>query len=170
MADNKLSTRPEAANRAPARAWYPFESFRQEVDRLFEDFGTGLFRSPFDRPWPASFGLMKANDLAVDIAEKDGGYEVTAELPGIDEKDIEVFVKDGRLSITAQKNEEKKEEKKDYVLSERRYGAFERHFGIPDGIDAEKISAAFKKGVLTVTLPKAPEAREQEKKITVKAT
>jgi len=72
------------------------------------------------------------------------------------------------LTIKGEKKEEKEENRKDYHLSERRYGAFERSFGIPDGVDADKIAASFKKGVLTITLPKTPEAKKQEKKIAVK--
>ena len=173
MADNttQLPIKTESKSVVPSRPRYHFDSLRNEIDRLFDDFGTGFWRSPFDRSWlsAAPFRFATSTDLAVDIAEKDGIYEVTAELPGINEKDIDISVTDGGLSIKAQKNEEKKEEKKGYVLSERRYGSFERRFGIPAGVDVDKISAAFKNGVLTVTLPKSVEAQKHEKKIAVKA-
>jgi HSP20 family protein len=95
--------------------------------------------------------------------------EITAELPGMDEKNIEVKVTDGILTIKGEKQEEKEEKKKDYYLHERHFGSFERSFGLPEGVDINKIEAAFKKGVLTVTLPKKPEAQKPAKKIEVKA-
>jgi len=73
------------------------------------------------------------------------------------------------LTIKGEKKEEKEEKKKDYYMSERRFGSFERSFRLPDGIDADKISAEFKNGVLSVTLPKSAEAQKNERKITVKA-
>ena len=73
------------------------------------------------------------------------------------------------LTIKGEKKEEKEEKAKNYHLSERRYGAFQRSFQLPFGVDAEKIEANFQKGVLTVTLPKTPEAQKKEKKIEIKA-
>ena len=106
---------------------------------------------------------------AVDITESDKAYEVTAELPGMDEKNIAVKVVNGNLTIEGKKQEEKEEKKKDYYLHERRFGSFERSFQVPEGVDADKIEASFKKGVLTVVLPKKPEAQKPARKIDVKA-
>jgi len=106
---------------------------------------------------------------AVDVVESDKAYELTAELPGMDKKNIEVKVVDGGLIIKGEKQEEKEEKKKDYYLQERNFGSFERSFGLPEGVDADKIEASLKKGVLTVTLPKKPEAQKPAKKIEVKA-
>ena len=106
---------------------------------------------------------------AVDIAESEKAYEITAELPGMDEKNIEVKVTDGSLTIKGEKQEEKEEKEKDYYLQERRYGSFERSFELPESVDPDKIEASFKKGVLTVTLPKKAEAQKPAKKIEVKA-
>lgn len=154
--------------------WRPFESLRHEIDRLFDDFGQGFGRSPFRRSlvdlephWARNLTWGAAP--AIDIIEKDETYEVTAELPGMDEKNIEVKVANGGLTIRGEKKEEKEEKEKDYYLSERRYGSFERYFRVPEGVDTDKIEASFKKGVLTVTLPKKPEAQKPEKKIDVKA-
>ncbi len=77
----------------------------------------------------------------------------------MDEKDIEVNVANGALTIKGEKKEEKEEKQKDYYVSERRYGSFERYFELPDGVDAGKIEAAFKNGVLRVTLPKTAKRR-----------
>jgi HSP20 family protein len=157
------------------QAWHPFESLRRDVDRLFENFDRDLWRSPFGRSvfdiapnWRGE--LKSAAAPAVDIVEKDNAYEVTAELPGMDEKNIEVKFGSGGLTIKGEKEEEKEEKRKGYHLHERRFGSFERYFAVPEGVDADKIEASFKKGVLTVTLPKKPEAQKPAKKIDVKAT
>jgi len=155
------------------QAWRPFETLRREVDRLFEDFDRGPWRLPFRRSvfdiepfWRRELTWGAAP--AVDIVEKDNAYEVTAELPGLDEKNIEVKLANGGLTIKGEKQEEKEEKKKDYYLHERHFGSFERQFRVPEGVDTDKIEANFKKGVLTVTLPKKPEAQKPEKKIAVK--
>jgi len=106
---------------------------------------------------------------AVDVSETDKAYEITAELPGMDEKNVEVKVANGVLSIKGEKQEEKEEKKKDYYKRERNFGSFERSFQVPDGVDTDRIEASFKKGVLLVTLPKSAEAQKAEKKIAVKA-
>jgi HSP20 family protein len=106
---------------------------------------------------------------AVDITESEKAYELTAELPGMDETNIEVNVSDGNLTIKGEKQEEKEEKKKDYYMRERNFGSFERRFELPEGVDADKIEATFKKGVLTLTLPKKLEAQKPAKKIEVKA-
>jgi HSP20 family protein len=156
------------------QAWWPVEGLRREIDRLFDDFGTGFWRSPFRRSifaaepfWQRELSWTAAP--AVDVTESDKAFEVTAELPGMDDKNIEVKVVNGNLTIKGEKQEEKEEKKKDYYLHERRFGSFERCFQVPDGVDADKIEASFKKGVLTVTLPKKPEAQKPAKKIEVKS-
>ncbi len=167
----KLPVKTEEERHLGLRERHAFERMRREMDRLFDEFD---WRSPFRRSvfdieplWRHE--LSWAATPAVDIAEKDKAYEVTAELPGMDENNIEVKVASGMLTIKGEKKEEKEEKKKDYYHSERRYGSFERRFQIPEGVDTSKIEASFKKGVLTVMLPKSPEAQAAEKKITVKA-
>lgn len=151
----------------------PFESLRQEINRMFDDFGWGSWptfrRSLFATEPMFSRGLTRTNMLAVDVAESEKAYEVTAELPDIDEKNIEVKVANGILTMRGEKQEEKEEKNKDYYLQERHYGSFERSFEIPEGVDPDKIEATFKKGVLTVTLPKKVEAQKPAKKVEVKA-
>jgi HSP20 family protein len=170
-AATKFPVKNEAKIDRPAE-WRPFESLRREVDRLFEDFQWGSPRWPFGRsafdlehPGRSEVGWAKAP--AVDVVEKDKAYEITAELPGMEEKDIDVKFSDGVLSIKGEKREEREEKKKDWYLSERRYGSFQRAFRVPDGVDADKIAASFKNGVLTLTLPKSPEAAKSEKKIPI---
>lgn len=156
------------------QSWRPLEALRREVDRLFEDYDLGFWRSPFRRSmfdteplWRRELAFISTP--AVDIVEKNNTYEVTAELPGMDEKDIEVKLVNGGLTIKGEKQEEKEEKKKDYYLHERHFGSFERCFRVPESVDPNKIKASFKKGVLTVTLPKKPEVIKPEKKIEVKA-
>jgi len=164
----------ETAGRSrPLQTWHPMESLRREIDRLFDDFDGGFRMLSSHRPifdiepfWRRERALMSVP--AVDIAETEKTYEITAELPGLEEKDVEVKLANGGLTIKGAKNEEKEEKKKDYYLHERRYGSFERYFPVPEGVDKDKIEATFKKGVLTVTLPKTPEAQKAEKKIPVK--
>ena len=166
-----VKSEEKGIQRAPAE-WSPFANLRREFDRMLEDFPWGwrrpLTRSAFDvEPFWRGFAGVGAVP-AVDIAEKDKEYEITAELPGMDESNIDVKFADGLLTLKGEKKEEKEEKNKDYYLSERRYGSFQRSFSVPDGVDAEKIEAAFKNGILTVTLPKTPEAQKKEKKIEIK--
>jgi HSP20 family protein len=172
-AATKLPTKPEAkeAERAGGER-RPLANLRREIDRLFEDFHLGWprpsGRTVFDvEPfWRGEISWAKVP--AVDIAEKEKEYEITAELPGMEEKNIEVKFADGILTIKGEKKEEKEEKKKDYYLSERHFGSFQRSFQVPEGVDADKIDASFKNGVLTVILPKSPEAQKREKKIAIK--
>ncbi len=169
MAENvtKLPVKGETIEPSFTTTWHPFESLHREIDRLFDDFGMN-FRWPFGRSlfqreltWPKM--------PAVDIVESDKGYEINADLPGMDEKNIEVKVTDGVLTMKGERQEEKEEKKKDYYLQERSFGSFQRSFELPESVDADKIEASFKKGVLTVKLPKKAEAQKPAKKIEVKA-
>ena len=152
--------------------WRPFENLRREVDRLFDDFNMSSFRLPFRRPvfdiepfWaPESWVAVPA----VDLVERDNAFEVHADLPGLDEKNIEVKVTNGVLTIKGEKEENKEEKKEDFHLRERRFTSFERSIRLPETVDVEKIEAKFKNGVLKVTMPKTAEAQKSAKKIEVK--
>jgi len=157
---------PAKIEKVPAhepQAWQPLQSLRREIDRIFDEFDRGFWRAPLHRPDVTFIAAP-----AVDVAETDKAYEITAELPGMDEKNVEVNVANGVLTIKGEKQEEKEEKKKDYYMRERSYGSFQRSFAVPEGVDADKVEATFKKGVLTVTLPKTAGAQKAEKKITVK--
>ena len=104
----------------------------------------------------------------VDVVDKEHSYEVTAELPGMDPSNITVKFSTGTLTIKGEKKEEKEEKGKDYVLSERRWGSFQRPFRVPTSIDEEKIEATFSNGVLTIVLPKSAETQQAEKTIDIK--
>lgn len=153
-------------------SWGRFDTLRREVDQLFDKFRESSSRlahptSFFDFGWPSDAGSSLAP--AVDVVEKDKEYEITAELPGLDDKNIEVKLSNGMLLIKGEKKEEREERDKDYYLSERRYGAFTRSFQIPASVDADKIEANFAKGVLTIKLPKSAEAMKSDKTIQIKA-
>lgn len=156
------------------QTWHPIESLRREIDRIFEDFDRDFWRAPLRRSFQdiepvLRRGLSWGASPAIDIVDKNEAYQVVAELPGMDEKNVEVKLVNGNLTIKGEKRDEKEEKKKDYYLHERSFGSFERSFALPDEVDADKIEASFSKGVLTVTLPKKPEAVKPEKKIEVRA-
>ncbi|MCK3779417.1 Hsp20/alpha crystallin family protein [Ensifer sesbaniae] len=174
MAETESKLPAKAEKRTPAAredVWSPLEYLRREIERLFDDFHPAAWRFPFGRPRFEMPSLKSEHwqiAPAVDLAEKDKEYEISAELPGLDEKNIEVKVSNGMLTIKGEKKEEKEERAKDYFLSERRFGSFQRTFQLPDGVDADKIEATFANGVLKVKLPKTPDAQKSEKKIAVK--
>lgn len=177
--DTKIAvkTGSEASTKQPGamQPWRAFDNLRQEVARVFDDFDRGFHLFPSRRAaldiepfWRREWALTSAP--AVDVVETDTAYEIKADLPGMEEKDVEVKLANGGLTIKGEKQEEKeeKEEKqKDYYLHERHFGAFERSFRMPDGVDTEKIQASFKNGVLTVTLPKTDAAQASPKTIPV---
>ena len=105
---------------------------------------------------------------SVDVSESDKEIEVTAELPGIDEKDIDISLAEGVLTIRGEKKSEVEKKEKDYYLQERTFGSIERVVPLPDTIDLDSANATFKNGVLTVKLAKKPEAAAATKRITVR--
>jgi HSP20 family protein len=153
------------------RPWWPLSTLRGEIDHLFDDFMSSW---PFGTREPAtSFGRLPAafrSELpATDVKENTKAFVITVDLPGVEEKDIDVSVSDDVLTIRAEVTEERKEEKENYFLSERQHGALQRVFRIPSGVDGDKIDAKYARGVLTVTLPKTAEAQQKQRKIKVEA-
>ncbi len=170
MADTttKQPIKTEEKPAAPQRGLSAFESLRSEIDRLFDDFTPTFWHRPFaGLPFEKAFSTIASP--AVDLVEKNGGYEITAELPGIDAGNVDVKVANGILTIKGEKQESKEEKDKEYHLSERRYGTFQRSFQLPSSVDAARIEASFTNGVLTVKLPKSTEAQNNERKIAIKA-
>jgi HSP20 family protein len=170
------NTPVEVKNATPAVPGAPdaWRSFRSEMDRLFDRFtnnwGMPSLRRMFDlEPSLRYESAFTMPTPAVDITEDATAYKVMAELPGTSEKEIEVIVSGDMLTLKGEKQAEKEQKDKNFYLSERSYGSFQRSFYIPDGVDREKIGADFSKGVLTVTMPKTAKAVEQQKKIEVKA-
>jgi HSP20 family protein len=143
----------------------PFSKMREEMDRVFDSF---LGRELFGRPSGISEAGRRAGmGFDLDVRENDKELVFEAELPGIDEKDIQVSVRDGMLSVKGEKKSERDEKKDTYHLVERSYGSFERSFRLPGAADQENIKADFEKGVLRISVPKRAEAVKAEKKIPI---
>ncbi|HET7885784.1 MAG TPA: Hsp20/alpha crystallin family protein [Bradyrhizobium sp.] len=164
-AATKLPVKTEKPAAPPSvLEWRPFENLRTQVDRLFHDFEAGFLQSPLYRDvenfWRRDLAFPVTP--AIDVVEKDNAFEITAELPGLDAKNIELSLSDDILTIKGEKNEEKEEKTKDRYVSERRYGSFRRSLRLPSSVDAAKIDASFKSGVLAVTLPKSAEAQKKQ--------
>ena len=157
--------------RAPARLRHPFETLRHEIDRLLHDFdhawASPALENIFATHWPEP--VLSMVNLAVDIVETDDAYELRAELPGLEKNDIEVTVANGILRLKGEKHDQKGGKTKGYHLHERHFGAFERSFRIPDGVDAAKIEATFGSGVLIILMPRSAEPRVPERKVELKA-
>lgn len=140
---------------------HPLLSLHREVNRLFDDVFRG-FGAPslggFDRSlaWPN-----------LELGETDKEVRVTAELPGLDEKDVEITLEEGVLTLRGEKKAEV--EDKDRGYTERSYGRFERRIGLPRGIERDKANATFRNGVLTITLPKTEAANENLRRIPINA-
>jgi len=167
-----LSSPPEGHD--PLENWHPLERLRRQVDHLFSDFSRRALRSPigrglFDSEPQWSRELFNLGVPPVDINDRGNAYEISAELPGMDEKDIEVKLSGGSLTLRGEKKEAHEARKKDNYVAERYYGTFQRSFALPKEVDAERIEATFSKGVLTLTLPKKAEALAEEKTIEIKA-
>ena len=170
------NTPVEVKKTAPAATNAPdaWRSLRTERDRMFDRFAGGWGMPSLRRMFDAEPALRYESTFtvpspAVDITEDDGNYKMTAELPGMSEKEIEVVVSGDMLTLKGEKKEEKEQKEQNFYLSERSYGSFQRSFYVPEGVDRNKIAADFSKGVLTISMPKTAKAVEQQKKIEVKA-
>jgi HSP20 family protein len=151
FASRSNATRPEAGS---------FGTLHREIDRLFDDFTRGF-----------GFGTPMTNNLlpSIDVTETDKEIVITAELPGLERKDVDVTLEDNILTIRGEKRietEPKDDKTKNVHVSERAYGVFYRMLELPTGIDPSTVQATMSKGVLKVTIPKP--ARSETKKIDVK--
>jgi len=168
MATQDVTKAPDPRTPAPRRGGDVFAEVRREMDRLFEEmlpvFGRGGFPTlaPAAR---AAAGLQPS----IDVRETDEALVVEAELPGMEEKDVEVRVSGGVLTISGERASEREEKRQDWHLRERSRGAFSRSFRLPDTVDLDRCAAAFDRGVLTVTLPKTETARAEVRRIPVQA-
>ena len=153
---NLRSLIPVGRTRDLARREYPFTALQREIERVFDDFTRG-------------FPAFPGRDMtpSMDVTETDKEIELTAELPGLEEKDVQINVADNVLTIRGEKKSEREEKDKDYRLIERSYGSFSRSLDLPSGVDPDQIKASIAKGVLKVTVPKPAPA--QVKKIPVKS-
>ncbi len=140
----------------------PFQTLRRQIDRLFDE--------PVMRLAPPAAGWSDGAMIPrVDMSETDKSIEVTAELPGVAREDIQLTLGEGSLTVAGEKKQEKESKDNGFHMMERSYGAFQRTLSLPCDIEADKVSADFKNGILHVSLPKAASARSALKKIEVKA-
>ncbi len=140
-----------------------FYPMRTAIDRLFEEFLTGFDLMPFES------SLLGTFNPRVDIKENKKAFVIKAELPGMEPEDVEITVLPDAIMLKGEKRVEEEEEGTNYYRMERSYGAFSRTIPIPgDLVDTDKADAAFKRGVLTITLPKRKEAVERTRRIPVK--
>lgn len=168
----EVKREPSQAIVSSAQDWEPIRSLRDQIDRLFADFDWPDLRLAWPRrvpmlpqSWP-NFGVAIP---PIDLIERNGGYELQAELPGLTEDQIEVKLANGMVTIKGEKSSEHVEDEDNYHLRERSFGSFQRSFRVPANVDAGKIGAQFDKGVLRVSLPKSAAAIKEERKIDVKA-
>ena len=138
----------------------PLTSFRREMDRLFNDLTSVPALTRF-----GEFSDLSANWPSIDVKDKDNELLVTAEVPGLTDKDVELFVDNGMLTIRG----EKKAEHEERGYSERFFGKFERQIPLPSGVDEQNCKADFRDGLLTIHLPKTKEAEQARKKIPINA-
>lgn len=147
-----------------ARGGSPIAALQDEVNKLFSDY-FGDISLP---AWLRGRESALAVSPAMDVSENERGYRISAELPGIDARDVQVSVADGYVTIRGEKKEEKKEEREGYFRQERSYGSFQRVISLPEAANFEKAEASFKNGVLTLSIPKKAGAQSKERTIEVK--
>lgn len=133
-----------------------FGSLQREIDRLFDEFAPAFA--------PAARTAVDVK-TRMDLAETKDGYELTVELPGLEEKDVNVTVTDGVLTVSGEKTFETENKDKRYHFVERGYGSFSRSLALPEGVKVDQIAATLNKGVLKVVIPAAP--RSEPRKIAV---
>lgn len=148
----------------------PIEQFHREVDRLFNQAfrGFGLTPFEFNRPLLPRMddGMLKPT---LDLGATEKEYTVTMEIPGVDEKDVRLEIVNDTLTIQGEKKQENEEKGKNYYRMERSYGSFQRMLSLPEDADQNDVTATFKKGVLTVTMPRKALPKADVKQIEVKS-
>jgi HSP20 family protein len=135
------------------------------MDRLFDSFLGGVPSLTSSRQ---GFSGAQVMTPTLDVKENEKEIVVKADMPGMDEKDINLTVHNGVLSLRGEKKSEHTDERENYHVMERSYGSFHRSIRLPDTVDEDKAQARFDKGVLTITLPKRPETVSAQKKIEIK--
>ena len=160
MAINNLLTKFRERNDVPVRRteWEPASGFQSEMNRLFDDFFSDFSLAP---RWGAPLKQMGAFTPGVDLSETDDDVIVTAELPGMDKGDVTVEMDGGTLVISGEKKDEREDKNRNWHYREQSYGRFRRDIPLPAAVMDDKAKASFKKGVLTVTIPKKEEAKRK---------
>lgn len=142
---------------------FPFFSLQKDINRLFENFWSDSFLpASSENLWKNSF------EPKINVVENEKEIRVEAELPGLEEKDVEVTLQDNSLIIKGEKKDTKENKSDNYHVYESSYGSFYRSIPLPSGIDTNKIDAVYKNGVMKITVPKTEEAAKKQKKIEIK--
>jgi len=139
---------------------HPIQVLQQDMNRLFDEFFRGFGLTPFFSAFGEQWDVFSPR---VDVVENDKTIEVSVELPGMDEKDVNVTVSRDALTVSGEKREEREDRGRNYYHMERSYGSFRRSIPLPCEINTDKAEAIFKNGVLTITLPKTTEARAHKR-------
>ena len=151
----------------PAEDEYPLGALQRRMNRMFDDF----FGDFGELPLGPLHGLARGAEGFIprmDVAETDKEITLNVELAGIDEKDVDITLQDDVLTVRGEKKVERDEKKERYCLTERAYGTFSRSIALPAEVQQDKIEASYKKGVLTVRLPKTPAPEPKTTKIEIK--
>lgn len=156
---------PDVARRASTSNDHPFYSLQKEMNSLFDNFFRGFDVAP--RGFAAQ---MAGFTPSVDVKENDKEFIIKAELPGVEEKDIDVTVMNDAVTIKGEKKEEKEDKDKNYYYMERSYGSFCRVIPLEAEIEAGKAEAKFKNGILDIKIPKNQNAKTKGTKISIKTS
>jgi HSP20 family protein len=148
--------------RGGERFGFPIASLQEDMNRLFEQFYNG--------PQDYMTGWEAGTTPSVNVIEDEKSFKVEAALAGIEPKNVDVEVDNGYLTVKGEQQQEQKEEKKNYLRREISYGSFTRKVALPETADSGKAKATFKNGILTVEIPKVPDAQQKPKKIEIKTT
>jgi len=135
----------------------PFDVLHREINELFDGYYRGF----------GGLGRRMAGSAGLELSETEDEIRVKAELPGMDEKDIAVDLEEDMLVIRGERRDEKESSKRNYHISEMSYGGYHRSIPLPAKVDRDKVRAKFKRGVLTLTLPKTEQARADRKRIPI---
>jgi len=142
---------------------YPFFTIGKDMNEFLNPLNSDFFGNSF-----IDFRPLKQDRFPkVDIAETKDNFLITADLPGIDEKNVNITLDDGIITIKGEKKTDTEDKQGEFYSRERSYGAFQRSFEVPETIDENKIDASFYNGVLKVKIPKTPEAKKEVKKILI---
>jgi HSP20 family protein len=148
----------------------PIAQFHQEIDRMFDNFfrGFGFPSMGLDR----EHSLFAQNEWlkpTLDIAAGEKEYTISVELPGVDEKDVQLELMEDTLVIKGEKKHEKEEKEKNYYRMERSYGSFQRVLSLPEDADREGIGAAYRSGILKITVPRKGGPKKESRQISIKS-
>ena len=161
---------PPAHRSGQLRPYSPTAQFHEELDRMFDSFFRGFGFPSTGFGWePDSLAQTQWLKPTLDIAAGDKEYTIRVELPGVDEKDVQLELMEDTLVIKGEKKQEKEEKEKNYYRMERSYGSFQRVLSLPEDADQKGIGAEYRNGILTVTIPRKAVPKEESRRITIKS-